>query len=223
MKHLNLLFCLGLIAAWCSTVQAEPRNRPGWEPRWLVEVSGNVFSPGGVDKDRYSTSLGAGLSLIYWINWDTQLLVSGALTSLKTNEYYWLPFDPADTTITISQLEVKGRARIFSVEARKLFPSDRQNYLYLGLGLDYFSFGTVKGSYYIQQSYTNPPVPAHTESFSKQRDPTWAAGVHISPGLFFLLYPRIPVDIAIRAHLLYDGKNSIGWIEPTFGIGYRFK
>jgi hypothetical protein len=221
MKNLKLLICLGVMVVSCSTSKAEPRNKPGWEPRWLVEVSGNVFSPGGVDKNRYTTSLGASLSVIYWINWDTQLLVSGATSSLKTDEYYWLPFDPADTSITISQLEVKGRLQVLSVEARKLFPSDRQNYLYLGVGLDYFRFGTIKGSY----TYVKPPeiTTPTAVSFTEHRDPSWAAGVHLSPGLFFLLYPKIPVDIAIRVHVLYDGKNSMAWMEPTFGIGYRIR
>jgi hypothetical protein len=220
MKNLKILFYLSMVAVWFNTAQSEPRNRPGWEPRWLVEISGNVFSPGGIDKNRYTTSLGGGLSVIYWINWDTQFLITASTTSLKTNEYYWLPFDPADTNFTISQLEVKGSAQVFSLEARKLFPSDRQNYLYLGVGADYFNFGTIKGSYqYLGALQTTPTA----QRFTEHRDPSWAAGVHISPGLFFLLYPKISVDIAIRAHLLYDGKNSTTWLEPTFGIGYRIR
>jgi hypothetical protein len=211
---------LALVLLSCANAQITTRSKPSWQPRWLVEVAGNVWSPGGVDKNQFTTSLGGSLSLIYWINWDTQLLVSGALASLKTDAYNWLPFDAADTSITLNDVNVKGSLRVLSVEARKLFPSDRQNFLYLGLGFDYFSFGEIKGSY--QRTDVGNPTPFY-ESFTTNRDPSSAVGAHVTPGLFFLLYPKIPVDIAIRFNGMYDGDHTMIWVEPMFGIGYRIQ
>ena len=186
----------------------------------MVELSGNILSPGGADKNRFTTSLGLGVTIINRINWDTQLLVTGTSTNMKTDPYYWLPFDPADTSVSLSNIDVSGSIQTLGLEARRLFPSDRQNYLYLGLGVDFFNFGEISASWMEQQAGTTQSPQPH--SITTKRDPSWAAGVHVSPGLFFLVYPKISVDISIRVHALYDGKHTIGWLEPNFGMGLKY-
>ena len=60
------------------------RETPKWKPRLFVTATGAVWSPGGIDKDRFAASLGGGASLIYWFNWNTQLMLTGAYRQRTT-------------------------------------------------------------------------------------------------------------------------------------------
>ena len=198
-------------------IQAETSNArelPKWQPRLFLTATGSVWSPGGVDKDRFTASLGGSASLIYWFNWNTQVMLSGSYASLKTQRYYWLPAALGDTLPDV--WEVKGSLWSASLELRRLFPTDNKNFLYLALGGDYYHFGPVKGDY---QIYTTGPTISG--QVTEERHPSEAAGFHFAPGLFFLFYPQVSVDVAVRLRFMYDGENALMWLEPAFTLGVR--
>ncbi len=211
MRTKIALCWLGLILAANGALSAE---QPRWQPHLFVTATGCVYSPGGVDKDRYLASLGGGMSLLYWFNWDTQILLSGSYSSLNTERYYWRPESLADSTL--DYWDVRGELFVVSAEVRRLFPTDNRNFIYLGIGADYFNFGTVDGQYEIYG--TGSPVVGQIK---EKRDPDQAIGGHLVPGLFFLFHPKVSMDVAVRLHLLYDGEETIFWLQPAFTLGYR--
>jgi hypothetical protein len=205
-----------LAALILNPAAAQPETRkPAWKPRLMILAGGSVWSPGSEDKDRFLASFGGNLTALYWVRWNTQLALTGSYSRLNTDRFYWWPSEVADTT-TIDVWNVDGSLWTASLEARHMFPSDQVNYLYLGAGLDYFHFGDVKGSYEI---YGTGQVTKG--DVINQREPAQAFGAHFSPGLFFLFHPRVPVDVSLRLHLLYDGEETAFWLQPAFCIGYR--
>ncbi|RJP77666.1 MAG: hypothetical protein C4524_08055 [Candidatus Zixiibacteriota bacterium] len=204
-----------LAAAWADPAAAQPRTRrPAWKPRLMVTAGGSVWSPGSEDKERFLASFGGSLTAIYWARWNTQLALSLGYSPLNTDQFYWKPEALQDTTVDV--WEVEGSLWTVSAEIRQMFPTDQVNYLYLGAGVDFYYFGDVEGRW---EAYgTAQPLQGNIVA---QRDPSQAFGLHASPGLFFLFHPRVPVDIALRLHLLYDGEETAFWLQPTFNLGYR--
>lgn len=211
MKAIKIL--PGLAFLTLVAIQASGRELPKWEPRLYLTGSAGVWSPGGVDKDRYLASLGGSLGVLYWFNWNTQVLLSGTYASLNTERYYWLPSYLAGSPPDV--WDVKGSLWSTSLELRRLFPTDNKNYLYLAIGGDIFHFGQVEGNYEIYGTTTTKGV------ISQKRDPSEAVGLHFAPGLFFLFHRKVPMDVTVRLHTLYDGEDAVLWIEPTFTVGYR--
>jgi hypothetical protein len=194
--------------------QAWGGETPRWEPRLFLTASGSVWSPGGNDKDRFTASLGGSASVFYWFNWNTQVMLSGSYARLNTQRYYWMPESLADSIPDV--WDVKGGLWTVSLDVRRLFPADNKNYLYVGLGGSYYHFAQVKGTYQIYQTGA-----VQTGEVISERDPSEALGLHGGPGLFFLFYPRVSVDVTVQVHLLYDGDQVEYWLQPMFGIGYR--
>ena len=213
MRGIRLALLAAAIVSLIS-FEALSRERPKWEPRLFVTATGAVWSPGGIDKDRFAASLGGSASVFYWMNWNTQLMVSGSYVGLKTQRFYWMPEALGDTLPDV--WDVNGSLWVASLEARRMFPTDNKNYLYLALGGDYYHFGDVKGQY---QIYTTGAV--NTGEIREKRDPSDALGLHFAPGLFFLFYPQLSIDVAVRIHLLYDGEDVVYWLQPGFTVGYR--
>ena len=213
MKNIRLILFAAIVISMIHGV-AFGLERPRWEPRLFVTATGAVWSPGGIDKDRFTASLGGSASVFYWINWNTQLMVSGSYVGLKTQRFYWMPEALGDTLPDV--WDVNGSLWVASLEARRMFPTDNKNYLYLALGGDYYHFGDVKGQY---QIYTTGAVI--TGEVREKRDPSDALGFHIAPGLFFLLYPRLSIDVAVRIHMLFDGQETVYWLQPGFSVGLR--
>jgi len=212
MRKSRFCFFLALLAL-CAT-ETRGRELPQWKPRLFVTASAGVWSPGGADQDRYLASLGASFSALYWFGWDTQIMLSGTYASLNTERYYWMPASLAGQSPDI--WDVKGSLWAASLELRRLFPTDNKNYLYLAIGADLIHFGPVKGKYEIYG--TEQPIK---DVVSLQRDPSEAVGLHLSPGMFFLFHPRVSMDVTVRLHAMYDGEDSILWMEPSFAVGYR--
>lgn len=202
------------LALMLMTGTTAGREMPQWQPHLFLTASGDVWSPGGVDKDRFLASLGGTLSLVYWLDWNTQLKLSGSYAPLNTERYYWRP-NP-DSSFAPDIWDVKGSLRAVSLEFRRLFPTDNKNFLYLALGADYYDFGPVKGKYQIYG-----PGAVTSGEIIEERNPSKAFGGHFAPGLFFLFYPQVSVDVTVKIHFMYDGQNAVHWIEPTFTLGYR--
>lgn len=211
MRRRSILIWINLLLL---PFAAEARELPEWKPRLFLAASGNVWSPGGVDRDRFLASLGGGISLLYWFDWNAQVMLTGGYSKLNTERYYWM----TDTLAALSPdvWDVKADFYAASLELRRLLPTDRSNFLYLGIGVDYVHFGTVEGKYEIYS--TTVPLKG---TISEERDPSEAFGAHFAPGLFFLFHPRVCVDVTVRMNLLYDGDNTTLWVEPMFTMGYR--
>ncbi len=209
----GLLVWLSL--TFISAGRAQERLAPVWKPRLFLQVSGGVWSPGGVDKDRYLASLGGDLSAVYWFDWNTQLILTGSYAKLNTERFYWRPESLADS-LSLDLWEVKGSLWAISAGIRKLFPADRMNYLYLDLGADYVKFGDVEGHW---ESYgVGSPI---TGDLIEHRNPDYAFGGHIAPGMFFLFYPQVSMDVALKFHILYDTEDVFYWLQPTFSVGVK--
>ena len=218
-KYLNLSTLI-LVAVVVTTASSrEPRP---WEPRLAVTGSMSVWSPGATDKELFQTSMGAGLSVMYWINPKTQIIARGTYAPLKGDAEYWYDkWGPdleelADTVSAFDVFDVVGDLWTISLELRRLYPGGYNNYLYLGIGGDFYYFADVEGDYEIYG--TAQPIKG---TITDQRDATYAGGVHLSPGLFFIFYKRLFIDAGVRLHFLYDGEDNPYWIEPSFSASFR--
>jgi len=60
-----------------------------------------------------------------------------------------------------------------------------------------------------------------TGEIRESRDPSDALGFHVAPGLFFLFYPQLSIDVAVRIHMLFDGQDAVYWLQPGFTVGLR--
>lgn len=215
---------LGLASLLVLAVKASGRELPAWKPRLAVTGTASVWSPGGADGDLFQTSMGAGLSVMYWPSQRTQWLLRGTYVSLKGQPDYWRDAwsdelqELADTTLgqDFDVFDVTGSLWTLSLELRRLYPGDYANYLYLGIGADVYYFGDIEGDYEV---YVAGPTIKGT--LTDQRKASFAAGPHISPGMFFILYRHVFVDAGVRVHFLYDGEENPFWLEPFFAASWR--
>jgi len=88
--------------------------------------------------------------------------------------------------------------------------------LYLGVGADLYYFGDVKGDYEVY--VTGQPIKG---TISGKRYSSYAGGLHLVPGMFFVFHRKVFMDVGVRVHFLYDGEDNPYWLEPFFSVSYR--
>ena len=212
MKRYVILASLSVATFFASGSEGAELFR--WEPRLGVSAAVGVWSPGGTDQDLFSASMGGGLSILYWYTQRSQIQVRGTYAPLAARQEFW--GEPYSQGQAFDVWEVKGSLVTFSAELRRLLPTDRENYIYIGVGASLYYFGSVKGDYEI---YTAEGITRGTTS--DERDPSLAAGAHLMPGMFFVFHPRVFIDVGVRFHFMYDGDSNPHWLEPSFGVCYR--
>jgi hypothetical protein len=211
MKRLALPLLL-LLTIISFSQAAEPRQ---WEPRLALLGGVGIWSPKDYDANLYQTSLGFEVGLMYWYRPNNQIILGLNFVSLKTQQEYWRAL--ADT-LTFDVWDVKGSLTTLNLEVRQLFPADNINYLYLGVGGDLHYFGDIVGNYEIYG--VQQPIKG---TIREKRDHTFAGGLYVVPGMFFIFYKQVYVDIGLRGHWMYDGQRNTYWLNPAFMLGWRFK
>ncbi|MCX6640366.1 MAG: hypothetical protein NTW14_07795 [bacterium] len=212
MKRIALIL---LILTPLSGIHAQYFERGPWESRLALTGTVGIWSPKGDDATVFGVSLGGGLSLNYWYNPRTQVILGINYSSLKTQQEY---FRGLVDTLTFDVWDVQGRLFSTQLEFRQLFSADNLNYLYLGAGGELVFFGDIVGNYEIYG--TQQPIKG---TIRTKRDPNFAGGLFVDPGMFFLFYKKVFVDVGVRVHWLYDGKRSTYWLQPAFSAGWRLK
>lgn len=212
-KHI-LIVCL-LSMALCFSATAE--EAPYWKPRLAFTASANVWSPGGADEDIFEVSMGGSVSLVYWYKLNKQISLSISHTKLKTKQAYWMDEVGVDT-LGADTWELDGSLWTASLEHRWMLPADRINFVYFGIGVDYYHFGPIEGFWEVYQStfptYSYFPI-------NEKRNPSDAGGIHVVPGMFFIFYKKVYIDVGIQLHYMIDGNQNPYWLVPRFSLSWR--
>ncbi len=210
-KYLTLV---SLLALFSQAGIVQGADYPTFSPRLGISGSASVWSPGGSDGDLFQASMGWGVSLLYWFNTRNQVQLRGTYTLLAAREDFWA--EKLAPGMIFDAWDVDAKMWSVSLELRRLFPTDRKNYLYIGGGADLYIFETIEGRYEIYQS----GLP-ETGVISDERVPSLTGGFHFVPGMFIVLNKRLYLDVSVKAHFMIDGIHNPYWLEPCFALSYR--